>query len=124
MSMTAKTERDEAFDIDALDDLDDLDGLEDREGMDAAHAPGICHNPLCVNPRHLREATRAENVADMQVDGTSYRGERNHMSKLAEADVRAIRADTRPQRTIATQYGLTPSQVSRIKGRKTWAWLE
>lgn len=33
------------------------------EGMDAAHEDG-CTSTLCVNPRHLRWATRRGNMAD------------------------------------------------------------
>lgn len=43
-------------------------------GMVAAHAPSGCHNPLCVNPLHLRWATYSENARDMLIDGTSRRG--------------------------------------------------
>ncbi len=39
-------------------------------GYEAAHAPVICHNPPCVNPAHLRWATRVENVGDKVLDGT------------------------------------------------------
>lgn len=39
-------------------------------GAEAAHAPLVCHNPSCVNPRHLRWATRAENIEDSKLDGT------------------------------------------------------
>ena len=37
-------------------------------GLDVAHGP--CHNRLCVNPLHLRWATRRENAADRRRDGT------------------------------------------------------
>ena len=40
---------------------------------------------------------------------------------LSDDDVRAIRADTRPQTQIADQYGISQSNVSQIKTRATWA---
>lgn len=91
-------------------------------GMDAAHEPVVCNNRLCVNPRHLRWATRSENCRDRELDGTQahMRGELSGMSKLTTADVLAIRADTRPQETIAAQYGVTQTNISLIKSRKSW----
>lgn len=92
--------------------------------MEAAHAPDVCHNPSCVNPRHLRWVTRAENEADKLIDGTSNRGARNGRAKLTESDVLEIRDDPRPQRVIAVDYGVTRQTVIGIKRRKRWAWLD
>jgi hypothetical protein len=39
-------------------------------GMVACHAPGVCHDPNCINPRHLRWDTQANNLRDMWMDGT------------------------------------------------------
>ncbi len=85
--------------------------------MEAAHAPGICHNRLCVNPRHLRWAERLGNVADKTIDGT-------YGIKLTEAQVVAIRIDQRTHSTIAAEYGVTRSNVGKIKAGTTWAWLD
>ena len=49
------------------------------------------------------------------------RGEAHGMAKLTEAQVIAIRADTRFQREIALDYGVDNSLISLIKRRKKWA---
>jgi hypothetical protein len=93
-------------------------------GMEAAHAPGICHNRLCVNPTHLRWAIPTENHADRIIDGTHLRGESSSSSKLTEADVLAIRADGRPHRVLVAEYGVSESNIRMIRTRKSWAWLD
>lgn len=92
--------------------------------MQAAHAPLICHNRACVNPRHLRWATRAENMADTVDDDTHRRGERSNAAKMTREQVLAIRSDGRPGMAIAQSYGISTAQVSQIKNRKRWAWLD
>lgn len=96
----------------------------DRHGMHAAHEPLVCHNPLCVNPRHLRWATAAENAADKAVDRTLVRGAAHPTAKFTEADIRAIRADDRPHSHIAAQYGTSKNYVWQIKNRHKWAWVD
>lgn len=47
-------------------------------------------------------------------------GERNGMAKLTEANVLAIRKDTRLLRDVAPAYGVSEATISLIKNRKMW----
>lgn len=88
----------------------------------AAHS---CGTKLCVNPAHLRWATRAENEADKISHGTANRGERNGHRKLSVPDVWQIRrlAGRLLQREIGDLFGINRSAVSSIISRKAWSWL-
>lgn len=85
----------------------------------------------CVNPRHLRWGTRAENVADRKVHGVFVpppvrRGTKNNKARFTEKSVREVRrrlAVGESFGSIARDYGVTPSSVMNIKYRKTWGWL-
>ncbi len=86
----------------------------------ATHAPSICHEPACINPRHLRWATAAENAFDRRVDGTHREGDQVPWVKLSPTDILAIRNDMRSQSAIATDYGISQGHVSEIKNRHVW----
>jgi hypothetical protein len=91
---------------------------------DAAHR---CGNRLCVNPFHLRWASRAENVEDMIAHGTALRGEKGTTARLTERDVREIRAlkGKMPQKEVADKFGITPKYVGEIQSRRaSWSWLK
>jgi len=90
------------------------------EGMECCHNDGSRTNNVVDN---LRYDTRVGNAADRLLHGTHQRGERSGNSKLTEAQVLAIRADTRLQGIIAEEYGIEQACVSKIKLRKSWAWL-
>jgi hypothetical protein len=79
----------------------------------------------CVNGRHLRWKTRAENEADKVLHGTSNRGERGAAAKITREDVLEIRRlrGVLLQREIAERYGITESTVGQIQRRSTWGWL-
>jgi hypothetical protein len=98
-------------------------GKPPSEGMHAAHAPLICHNRRCVNPRHLRWATPSSNMLDRNIDGTAFFavGERQGSSKLTEQDVSDIRASRQPQKELAEIYGVSKQQISKIIRRERWA---
>src|SRR3990167_9672321 len=75
-----------------------------------------CGNRACVNKRHLRWATRAENMADTLIHGTHLRGENHTMAKLTNAQADEIRAmeGTMLQREIATRFGVSRVCVHQI----------
>ena len=90
-----------------------------------------CDNPKCVNPMHLRIGTHKENMEDMvsknrQAKGDSYlkrntaKGSKTGLAKLTEQQAMEIFKDTRSQRSIAQQYGVSQTVVHNIKSMKTW----
>lgn len=92
-----------------------------REGALVCHHCDVRH---CVNPEHLFLGTPADNTADMVSKGRHRVGERAPNAKLTEADVLAIRADTRGLEAIAAAYGVSGPTVSEIKKRRTWKHLD
>jgi hypothetical protein len=93
------------------------------------------------NPNNLREVNHKDadktNNSDTNLEWVSRRqnmrhafdnglcvpatGERHARSKLTEADVLAIRADSRPLKALAAAFNTHVSNVSLIKRRRTWA---
>jgi HNH endonuclease len=68
----------------------------------------LCRVRACVNPDHLEVVTARENIR------------RGNGTKLTEDDVRAIRASSEKQRVLAATYGVSQSQISRIRNWLTW----
>lgn len=71
----------------------------------------------------LALGTHKLNMADMASKGWAPRGSRNGAAKLTERDVLAIRADSRPQRAIASRFGISQAQVWSIKTGQSWAHI-
>lgn len=89
----------------------------------AAHAPVICHNKLCINYRHLRWATAADNIGDQLADGTRRWGETHHRAKVTLEQVRSIRArfaagETR--QAITDSVEISRKSVNAILGNRSW----
>ncbi len=94
---------------------------QDRGRIQAAHAPLVCHQPRCVNPRHLRWATPVENQADTLVDGTHTRGERHPVSTMTNAKALAIYHAKGSQEEIGRLFGVPRSTVADIKSGARWS---
>jgi hypothetical protein len=85
----------------------------------------VCHKcdvPACVNPDHLFLGTAADNARDRAAKGRGHklRGRLIGGAKLTDAQVIAIRADSRFQREIAVDYGVSVSLIGQIKQRLVW----
>jgi hypothetical protein len=90
------------------------------EGLCILHS---CDNPLCVNPAHLRVGTMADNMKDCVKRGRRPRGEKCSYAKLTQSSVDLIRRQARngiPQKTLATQFGVSKSLICQIVNRKVW----
>ena len=82
-----------------------------------------CHNPICVNPRHLVPGTHADNMRDMVAAGRSLVGERRPNSKLTWANVRAARCRSREGVTtvqLARDYGVSERTMRQCLAGETW----
>lgn len=84
-----------------------------------------CDNRACVNPAHLFLGTFADNTQDMISKGRAACGravgEANPRAKLTEADVLAIRADSRKRSVIAKEYGIGETATRNVISGVSWA---
>lgn len=92
-------------------------------GALALHGP--CHNPSCMNYRHLYWGTQKRNHEDRHRDGTSSTnvGERNPRSILTWKQVRTMRAMMKAgahNADLAKKFGCSRSLVSLIRSNKYW----
>lgn len=86
--------------------------------MECAHNDGDRKNTALSN---LRWATPTQNNFDDKLaHGTLLKGSKVGNAKLGEAEVKAIRADSRSHSLIAKDFSVSQSLVSRIKARIVW----
>lgn len=84
-----------------------------------------CDNKSCVNPSHLSVGTQLDNIKDMMKKGRHSfpKGEDSTSPKLTLRDVTTIRQRAKNGEklcTIAKDFPVDRSQISRIVARKRW----
>ena len=93
--------------------------------LQAAHS---CNVRRCVNPRHLRWATRLENQVDRIAHGTTRRGEQMHSATITAtqaAQIKRLLADGgMKQKDVAVLIGCTEHVVSAIARNVKWRWVD
>jgi hypothetical protein len=89
-------------------------------GMDICHR---CDNPPCVNPAHLFEGTRSDNVQDMLAKLRGAQGEASPEHRLKAVQVIAIRqryAAGEPSTRLAAEYGVKRNTIGNIVRGERW----
>lgn len=87
---------------------------------DAAHSCGVRR---CINPNHLRWASRHDNAMDRVDHGTHTRGSRSNLAKLTEAAVIDIYQSRAKPIDLARKYGVARHTIYQIRGGRSWGWL-
>jgi len=88
------------------------------EGLECGHLDGNSRNNAASN---LQWITRGQNTLHQVAHGTF--AARDALAKLTVAQVLAIRekaAAGMSERALAAEYGMSPSQIHKIKTRKAW----
>lgn len=93
------------------------------DGLGVAHLDGNKDNHRLSN---LSYVTQKENISHKKAHGTLVRGEKQHNSKLTEADVISIRsrvAAGEKIRAISREYGTTYFCIWAVVKRLSWGHI-
>ncbi len=82
-----------------------------------------CDTPACVNHKHLFLGTQKDNFDDCYNKKRHQHGEKHCRAKLKEADVIAIRHDSRPMTVLAATFHVSPNTISAIRHNRSWKHL-
>ncbi len=81
-----------------------------------------CDVRCCVNPSHLFLGNRRDNMDDCVKKQRNNKGEKQHLAKLTENDIRKIRDDKGipNAKILASYYGVCKVTINDIKRGRTW----
>lgn len=84
------------------------------------HKPEVCHNPKCINYRHLRWGSVKENAADRTLDGTQMIGSGHPRAKLTEQQAKTIKHSELSDLLLSQEYSVDRKVIWAIKKGKIW----
>lgn len=87
------------------------------DGLEVCHT---CDNPSCVNPAHLWQGTKSDNMRDAAMKG------RTNTVKLSPDDVRKIRNLHNlkyPASDLAERFDVTITNILDVVERRTWQYI-
>lgn len=87
---------------------------------EVAHKDGSRTNARADN---LVWKTSSGNKADMHLHGTARVGEKNNLAKYSADVIRAVREAKGSCREVGCKFGMSPSNVSRIRLRQLWGHI-
>ena len=85
-----------------------------------------CDTPSCVNPDHLFIGSRSDNIQDSITKGRFHaaKGENSGRAKLTEDDVIKIRESKKTQRSVAKEFGISPTHVWYLRNGHYWRHIQ
>ena len=96
--------------------------IHNKKPIGNKHILHTCDNPKCINPNHLWDGTALDNIKDCNKKnrGNHPNGENHYMSKLTKEDVINIRNSDKSDAYLVKQYGVSTSQINKIRNHKAW----
>jgi hypothetical protein len=97
-----------------------------RDFSSNVHVLHRCDDKGCINPEHLYIGTNKDNMNDRRERCRlpSCKGENNANSFITHEDVELIRhlysETVTSHRQLATQFGISKTQITRILNNKQW----
>ena len=85
-----------------------------------------CDTPACINPKHLSIGTHAQNSKDMVTKNRQAKGERCHLARLTESqvkDILSVKGDM-SSREAAALFQCSKTNILDIWNRKIWRHIE
>lgn len=83
----------------------------------------LCHNPRCINIKHLAVGTQRDNMQDSVKDNRTLKGIKNPQNKLTEQQAYRIKYGNENRTQLAKKFEVSVYAIDRIRKGVNWKWL-